>query len=127
MQYLAFVQRDAAGNYLATLPDFPGCTATAPSWLRLDKALRYAVQLYMQTQSDPAPAPTPIEEFSEDSAPPDSCWMHVNLFVHELQPTGTGTTRETTQAPVARPRARKRKRALEAPLVPPRTAVLEAR
>lgn len=87
MHYLAFVQRDESGAYLATLPDFPGCAASAPSWLQLDDAIRIAVREHVATRTEPVPPPTPIELFTEDSAPPDSCWMQVALFSHEVRPT----------------------------------------
>lgn len=87
MQYLAFVQRDAAGAYVATLPDFPGCSATAPSWLQLEAAIRAAVKVHVDAHLLPVPDPTPIESLTEDSAPPDSCWMKVALFNHEVRPT----------------------------------------
>ena len=86
MHYFAFVQRDENGAYSATLPDFPGCSASAPSWLQLENAIRVAVRVHMRTRCEPVPAPTPIELFSEDSAPPNSCWMQVTLFAHEVQP-----------------------------------------
>ena len=86
MNYYAFVQRDENGDYFATLPDFPGCTARAPSWLQLEGAIRAAVRLDSETRRGPVPEPTPIEHFTEDSAPPNSCWMQVTLFMHELHP-----------------------------------------
>ncbi len=90
MQYFAFVQRDGSGGYLATLPDFPGCTASAASWLQLEGAIRFAVRLHMRERLEPAPEPTPIELFTEDSAPANSCWMQVTLFAHEVQPASRG-------------------------------------
>lgn len=86
MHYFAFVQRDENGAYSATLPDFPDCSASAPSWLQLENAIRVAVRVHMRTRREPVPPPTPIEFFTEDSAPPDSCWMQVTLFAHEVQP-----------------------------------------
>lgn len=87
MHYLAFVQRDASGTYLATLPDFPGCSATAPSWLQMEAAIRGAVRAHVDAHRLHVPPPTPIESLTEDSAPPDSCWMKVALFTHEVRPT----------------------------------------
>ena len=86
MHYFAFVQRDENGAYSATLPDFPGCSASAPSWLQLENAIRVAVRTHMRTRREAVPPPTPIELFTEDSAPPNSCWMQVTLFAHEVQP-----------------------------------------
>lgn len=98
MHYLAFVQRDETGAYLATLPDFPGCTATAPSWLQLENAIRNAVRAHMQARGGPVPPPTPIELFTEDSAPSNSCWMQVPLFMHEVQPPVRAAKRRTRGA-----------------------------
>ncbi|MFZ5655875.1 MAG: type II toxin-antitoxin system HicB family antitoxin [Pseudomonadota bacterium] len=86
MHYLAFVQRDESGGYFATLPDFPGCQASAPSWLQLEDAIRGAVRVHVSNRTEPVPPPTPIELLTEDSAPPDSCWMQVALFSHEVRP-----------------------------------------
>lgn len=87
MKYLAFVQRDPAGAYYATLPDFPGCSATAPSWLRLEQAIRNSVRVHVDRHQIDMPTPTPIELLTEDSAPPNSCWMLAELFVHEVRPS----------------------------------------
>lgn len=87
MKYLAFVQRDPTGAYYATLPDFPGCSATATSWLRLEQAIRNAVRVHVDRYNIDMPPPTPIELLTEDSAPPNSCWMLAQLFVHEVRPT----------------------------------------
>lgn len=86
MQYLAFVQRGNGGGYVATLPDFPGCHASAASWLSLEPAIRDAVRVHVREQGTRVPPPTPIELFTEDSAPADACWMEVNLFQHEVTP-----------------------------------------
>lgn len=110
MQYLAFVQRDAAGAYIATLPDFPGCSATAPSWLQLEAAIRAAVRAHVDAHLIAVPDPTPIEALDEDSAPPDSCWMKVALFSHEVRPT-----------PCAR--SRRARRAVEEPRMPAASVV----
>lgn len=104
MQYLAFVQRDEPDGFRATLPDFPGCTARAPSWLQMEDAIRMAVRLHAETLEH-VPPPTPIEQLTEDSAPPNSCWMLVNLFMHEVTPPERSDARAH-----ARP-ARERKRA----------------
>lgn len=124
MHYLAFVQRDETGAYLATLPDFPGCSATAPSWLQLENAIRIAVRLHVRTRLEPVPPPTPIELFTEDSAPPNSCWMQVALFAHEVQPApstrrrpkGTQTATSTAMLEGRAPRMHR------APVPPPRHA-----
>lgn len=87
MKYLAFVQRDTNGAYHATLPDFPGCSATAPSWLRLEQAIRNAVRIHVDRHQLDIPPPTPIELLTEESAPPNSCWMLAQLFVHEVRPS----------------------------------------
>lgn len=98
MNYLAFVQRDAAGAYVATLPDFPGCSATAPSWLQLEAAIRAAVRAHVDAHLTAVPDPTPIEALDEDSAPPDSCWMKVALFSHEVRPTPRARPRRARAA-----------------------------
>lgn len=112
MKYLAFVQRDPTGAYYATLPDFPGCSATAPSWLRLEQAIRNAVRVHVDKHGIDMPPPTPIELLTEDSAPPNSCWMLAQLFVHEVRPSPRLRRREKrarsegkrTQAAAADPR-----------------------
>lgn len=103
MHYFAFVQRDESGDYLATLPDLPGCTARASSWLRLERAIREAVREHVEQCGQAAPPPTPIEQFSEDSAPPGSCWMQVRLFAHELQPAPRAARRRARAMPSASP------------------------
>jgi predicted RNase H-like HicB family nuclease len=85
MQYLAFVERDGAGAYRATLPDFPGCVAAAASWLQLEGAIRHAVLEHVEQRDAPFPSPTPIELLNEESGPPNSCWMLVSLFAYETQ------------------------------------------
>ena len=101
MHYFAIVERDETGAYLATLPDLPGCTAHAASWLQLDGAIRHAVREHVAGRGEAAPPPTPIEHFSEDSAPPNSCWMQVALFAHELQPPPREVRRRARPAPSA--------------------------
>lgn len=98
MQYLAFVQRDEPEGFRATLPDFPGCEARAPSWLQIEDAIRLAVRLHAETL-ETIPPPTPIELLNEDSAPPNSCWMLVTLFMHEVCPPDNVAAREQLRTP----------------------------
>jgi predicted RNase H-like HicB family nuclease len=105
MQYVAFVQRDEPIGYRATLPDFPGCSARATSWLQIEDAIRMAVRLHVET-IERIPSPTPIELLSEDSAPPNSCWMLVTLFVHEVCPPEHPAAPLRAASPVDAPRSR---------------------
>ena len=107
MQYVAFIQRDEPTGFRATLPDLPGCEARAPSWMQIEDAIRLAVRLHVEGL-ERIPSPTPIELFTEDAAPPNSCWMLVELFVHEVCPPENTAAREKLQAAraAALPRAR---------------------
>jgi hypothetical protein len=56
-----------------------------------------AVRLHAET-IERIPPPTPIELLTEDSAPPNSCWMLVELFVHEVCPPENTAAREGMHA-----------------------------
>jgi predicted RNase H-like HicB family nuclease len=120
MKYLAFVQRDPTGAYYATLPDFPGCSATATSWLRIEQAIRNSVRVHVDRHQIDVPPPTPIELLTEDSAPPNSCWMLAELFVHEVRPSPGATPRAMPRARPRRAARAKRSPAAPAPVEAPR-------
>ncbi len=51
MKYIAIVHKDANSDYGITLPDFPGCFATAESLESIQKSIQEAVELWAEGES----------------------------------------------------------------------------
>jgi hypothetical protein len=75
MGYFAFVRRDAARHYHATLPDFPGLAADAARLDVLGDAIRDAVVAHVA--SGPWPTATRLEQLPRQHGDHDGYWLMV--------------------------------------------------
>lgn len=75
MGYFAFVRRDAARRYHATLPDFPGVEASAERIGALPDAVRAAIARHLGGR--PPPPPTRLESLPRVTGDADGYWLLV--------------------------------------------------
>ena len=75
MGYFAFVTRDAARRYHATLPDFPGCAVEVRRVDALDAAIRAALQA--RVDGGAWPVPTRLEQLPRLGDDHDGYWLMV--------------------------------------------------
>ena len=67
MRYAIVIEK-AAGNYLAYVPDLPGCVATGDTVETVEREIRNAIRFHIESLKEdglPAPAPTSIAEYVE--------------------------------------------------------------
>lgn len=76
-RYFAFVRRDEARRYHATLPDFPGCAAEADGFETLSGRIRDAV--FAHARSHGWPPPTRQEALPRQADDHDGFWLMVDL------------------------------------------------
>ena len=48
------IERDEDGLYVASVPSLPGCHTQAPSLDALTERIREAIELYLDTEGEPA-------------------------------------------------------------------------
>jgi predicted RNase H-like HicB family nuclease len=48
------IERDEDGFYIASVPSLPGCHTQAPSLNALTERIREAIELYLDTEGEPA-------------------------------------------------------------------------
>ena len=77
MGYFAFVRRDTARRYHASLPDFPGCTAEAEHLDALEAAVRDAVIPCARAAG--WPPPTGLEALPRQPDDHDGFWLMVEV------------------------------------------------
>jgi len=69
MRYVAFVHKDPDSIYGVSFPDFPGCVAAEETMEAVlasgTEALAFHVRS-METDGDPIPEPTPLDEVKSD-------------------------------------------------------------
>ena len=75
MGYFAFVRRDAARRYHASIPDFPGLEVEAERLDLLGTAVRDAI--IRQARVDGWPAPTGLEALPRQPDDHDGFWLMV--------------------------------------------------
>lgn len=75
--YFAFVRRDDARRYHATLPDFPDCRAEVERLADLAEAIRAAVQAC--DRPDSWPPPTSLERLPRQEADHEGYWLLVDV------------------------------------------------
>ncbi|WP_462114161.1 type II toxin-antitoxin system HicB family antitoxin [Lysobacter xanthus] len=77
MGYFAFVRRDAARRYHATLPDFPDCIVEAERLDTLEAAIRGAVQ--GAAAGGGWPPPTRLEALPRPPDGAEGYWLMVDV------------------------------------------------
>jgi hypothetical protein len=75
MGYFAFVRRDAARHYHATLPDFPGVEVDVDGFEALDEAIRDAVVAHVAGGA--WPVPTRLEQLPRQAEDHDGYWLMI--------------------------------------------------
>lgn len=74
--YFAFVRRDAARRYHATLPDFPGCAVDADTLAALIREIRESIRA--QARSGGWPTPTRLESLPRAAGDHEGYWLMVD-------------------------------------------------
>lgn len=85
MLYPMYVHHEAGSAYGATFPDFPGCFAAADEIQDLTKAAQEAAEAHFGADSDPIPAPTAPDAWTNDEDYQGGFWMMVDIDLSKVR------------------------------------------
>lgn len=85
MLYPMYVHHEAGSAYGATFPDFPGCFAAADEIEDLTKAAQEAAEAHFGADSDPIPAPTAPDAWTNDEDYQGGFWMMVDIDLSKVR------------------------------------------
>lgn len=67
-----------------TFPDFEGCFAAADDWADLPTAIQEAVEAHFFGESSPIPAPTPLEELTDNPEYQGGVWLLADVDLSRI-------------------------------------------
>ena len=71
VQYLVRINKDRDSDWGASVPDLPGCVATAATRKELERRIRAAIEMHLEGMAEdgvPAPEPSAQVEYVEVDA-----------------------------------------------------------